>query len=124
MTTTARSEITPCPWCTSSDGLKLSTDGFGATMVHCSLCGCKGPPVPIDGDFDQTDRVALRRWSSRDLVAPLDPGLIGAVQAAVGLHMVLGSQLDEHSGVVVPYSVLQQIINSSDGTGIRGRAHD
>jgi hypothetical protein len=102
-----------CPWCQSSEGLKLSSDGVGAILVCCSLCGCKGPPVPIESSFAEADLNALHRWSSQHLKAPFDPALIEDVRAAVRLHSIISSPLAEHASVAVPYTVLHKIIDGA-----------
>lgn len=120
--TLAHPPIAQCPWCRSADGLKLSGDGLGAVVVCCSLCGCKGPPARIEGDFDQTDRHALQRWSSRDVKPPLDADLVQQVRTAVQLHRMMGSGIDEHAFVSVPYAVLERIIAGAGDAPAAGAA--
>ena len=100
--------VAACPWCGSGTPLKVAGDGFGRLSLSCLKCRCRGPEVPIAGDFDQADESAIAGWSTRSSV-PSES--IHRVTAAVNLAALMqGGTLRPETEVPVRFDDLLRLI--------------
>lgn len=75
-----------CPWCGSGTPLALAGDGMGNVTLCCTVCGCKGPPMPISGDFAEADEAAIVRWSARKRhQPPINAEILARIERSVAV---------------------------------------
>jgi hypothetical protein len=120
--TAPRRHTAACPWCSDGTLLQLKGDGFGGVSLWCTQCGCKGPTVPISGEFAEADEAAIERWSMRmagQARSPTLPGeVIDRVIWSVEFEKLLtGGNLREDVGISVRVDDLRQLMRAA-GTGI------
>ena len=112
---TARRIAAGCPWCGDGTQLLLRGDGIGGVSLWCTRCGCKGPTVPISGDFGDADEAAIDHWSSRAArKAAVDTALLSRVQSAIAVATLLnGGHVTESLEVPVKFSDLANILSAA-----------
>jgi hypothetical protein len=81
---------------------------LGGVALCCLRCGCKGPEVPIQGEFSEADAGAIARWSDR---SPIAVEAIARITSAVNLAALMNNgRLDRSTEVSVTFDDLLRLI--------------
>lgn len=104
-----------CPWCGSGTALAPRGDGLGNMVLTCTTCGCKGPPMPITGEFEAADRAAVARWSIRPAAqARLGPDAIERIRRSFAVQSLLYGADRPETSVPVQMGDLAQLLQAAN----------
>ena len=110
----SRRMVSACPWCGSGTPLTFVGDGMGSIALTCTACGCKGPPMPIEGDFKDADERALSRWSHRARAARrTEPDTLQRIERAIAVQRILHEELHPEACVPIRLSDLQKLMHAA-----------
>ncbi len=104
-----------CPWCGAGTALMPTGDGIGNMVLTCTACGCKGPPMPITGDFADADLAAVTRWSIRPAMPPrIGAEAVDRIRRCCAVQALLHGPDEIDASVPVRMGDLRQLLQAAN----------